>query len=114
MLVSNLPDRLSQEQKRRKVSNLLQELRRSGQIVKLGSLYRPRWSVRKVQRWRRQRLGRRRQALDAGCHCNRLISRRFRCLEPRSRLARLDKAGWPGGRFGRYHKYLHNIDLLLY
>ncbi len=50
VLLSKLPDRLSQEQKRRKVRNFLQELRRSGQIVNLGSRSRPRWSVREVQR----------------------------------------------------------------
>lgn len=46
VLVSKLPDRLSTEQKRRKVRNLLQELRRAGKIVNLGSRSRPRWCVR--------------------------------------------------------------------
>ena len=50
VLVPKLPDRLSEEQKRRKVRNLLQELRRSGQIVNLGSRSRPQWSVREMQR----------------------------------------------------------------
>jgi ATP-dependent DNA helicase RecG len=50
VLVSKLPDRLAQEQKRRKVRNLLQELRRSGKIVNLGSRSRPRWSVQEMQR----------------------------------------------------------------
>lgn len=46
LLVSKLPDRLTLEQKRRKVRNLLQELRRTGKIVNLGSRSRSRWSVR--------------------------------------------------------------------
>lgn len=45
LLVSKLPDRLTPEQKRRKVRNLLQELRLSGRIVNLGSRSRPRWDV---------------------------------------------------------------------
>jgi len=45
VLLSKLPDRLSLEQKRRKVRNLLQELRREGMIVNTGSRSRPRWSV---------------------------------------------------------------------
>ena len=44
-LVSKLPDRLGPEQKRRKVHNLLQELRRSGQIVNDGTRSRPRWNL---------------------------------------------------------------------
>ena len=44
-LVSKLPDRLGPEQKRRKVHNLLQELRRSGQIVNEGTRSRPRWNL---------------------------------------------------------------------
>lgn len=44
-LVSKLPDRLTLEQKRRKIRNLLQELRRAGKIVNLGSRSRPRWSA---------------------------------------------------------------------
>ena len=42
-LLSKLPDRLSHEQKRRKVRNLLQELRRADRIVNLGTRSRPRW-----------------------------------------------------------------------
>jgi ATP-dependent DNA helicase RecG len=45
VLVSKLPDRLTTEQKRRKVRNLLQELRRADKIVNLGSRSRPRWTV---------------------------------------------------------------------
>ena len=45
VLVPKLPDRLTDEQKRRKVRNLLQELRRAGKIVNLGSRSRPRWSA---------------------------------------------------------------------
>jgi ATP-dependent DNA helicase RecG len=45
VLVSKLPDRLTVEQKRRKVKNLLQELRREGKIVNMGSRSHPRWSV---------------------------------------------------------------------
>ncbi len=47
VLVSKLPDRLTPEQKRRKVRNLLQELRRTDKILNLGSRSRPRWSVPK-------------------------------------------------------------------
>ncbi len=42
-LVPKLPDRLSQEQKIRKVNNLLQELRRAGRIVNRGSRAQPKW-----------------------------------------------------------------------
>jgi hypothetical protein len=38
-----LPDRLTDVQKRRKVHNLLQELRRSGSIVNRGNRVRPEW-----------------------------------------------------------------------
>lgn len=44
-LVPKLPDRLSDKQKRRKVRNLLQELRRAGKIVNLGSRSEPRWAA---------------------------------------------------------------------
>jgi ATP-dependent DNA helicase RecG len=44
-VVSKLPDRLSPEQKRRKVRNLLQELRRTERILNLGSRSHPRWSI---------------------------------------------------------------------
>ncbi len=44
-LVSKLPDRLGPEQKRRKVHNLLQELRRSGRLVNDGTRSRPRWNL---------------------------------------------------------------------
>lgn len=43
LLLTKLPDRLSQEQKLRKVHNLLQELRRSGLIDNRGSRSKPRW-----------------------------------------------------------------------
>jgi len=43
LLLTKLPDRLSQEQKLRKVHNLLQELRRSGLIDNRGSRSRPQW-----------------------------------------------------------------------
>lgn len=49
-LVSKLPDRLSVEQKRLKVRNLLQELRRAGRIVNLGSRSRSRWIVKERPR----------------------------------------------------------------
>lgn len=42
-LVPKLPDRLTSEQKRRKVHNLLQELRRAGRIVNRGTRTKPRW-----------------------------------------------------------------------
>ncbi len=42
-LISKLPDRLTHAQKRSRVSNLLQELRRSGQIVNQGTRSRPKW-----------------------------------------------------------------------
>ncbi len=43
LLVPKLPDRLTQEQKRRKVHNLLQELRRAGEIDNRGSRSKPQW-----------------------------------------------------------------------
>ncbi len=43
MLLSKLPDRMSDEQKERKVHNLLQELRRTNRIVNEGSRGDPRW-----------------------------------------------------------------------
>lgn len=43
VLVSKLPDRLTDEQKRRKVHNLLQELRRTGRIVNRGTRSHPEW-----------------------------------------------------------------------
>ncbi|MBI4880996.1 MAG: putative DNA binding domain-containing protein [Planctomycetes bacterium] len=45
-LVPKLSDRLTEGQKRRKVRNLLQELRRGGKIVNLGSRSQPRWAAR--------------------------------------------------------------------
>lgn len=42
-LVSKLPDRLTASQKRRKVQNLMQELRQSGKIINKGSRSRPKW-----------------------------------------------------------------------
>ena len=47
LLVSKLPDRMTDPQKRRKVHNLLQELRRAGKIGNQGTRAEPRWvSVR--------------------------------------------------------------------
>jgi len=43
LLLPKLPDRMSGEQKRRKVHNLLQELRRDGQIANKGSRAEPKW-----------------------------------------------------------------------
>lgn len=43
LLLPKLPDRMTGEQKRRKVHNLLQELRRNGQIANQGSRAEPRW-----------------------------------------------------------------------
>ncbi len=43
LLLTKLPDRLSQEQKLRKVHNLLQELRRAGLIDNRGSRSKPKW-----------------------------------------------------------------------
>lgn len=43
VLVPKLPDRLSSEQKVRKVQNLLQEIRRSGRIANEGSRSKPMW-----------------------------------------------------------------------
>lgn len=43
LLVPKLPDRLTDQQKKRKVHNLLQELRRSGRIVNQGTRAQPRW-----------------------------------------------------------------------
>lgn len=45
LLLTKLPDRLSQEQKLRKVHNLLQELRRSGLIDNRGSRSKPQWAA---------------------------------------------------------------------
>jgi hypothetical protein len=45
-LISKLPDRLTDEQKRRKVHNLLQELGRSGRIENRGTRKRPQWVSR--------------------------------------------------------------------
>jgi len=42
-LISKLPDKLTPAQKQSRVSNLLQELRRSGQIVNQGTRSRPKW-----------------------------------------------------------------------
>ena len=50
VLVSKLPDRLSLDQKRRKVRNLLQELRRAGKIANQGSRSQPRWVVAETSR----------------------------------------------------------------
>lgn len=45
LLVPKLPDRLTEEQKRRKVHNLLQELRRAGRIHNRGTRARPAWCI---------------------------------------------------------------------
>lgn len=45
VLVPTLPDRLTSEQKRRKVRNLLPELRRAGKIVNMGNRSRSWWTV---------------------------------------------------------------------
>ena len=45
LLLTKLPDRLSPEQKLRKVHNLLQELRRSGLIDNRGSRSKPQWAA---------------------------------------------------------------------
>jgi ATP-dependent DNA helicase RecG len=45
VLVPKLPDRLTDEQKRRKVHNLLQELRRSGRVANEGTRAKPRWAA---------------------------------------------------------------------
>lgn len=49
MLIPKLPDRLSVEQKRLKVRNLLQDLRRQGKIQNQGNRARPRWVVTENQ-----------------------------------------------------------------
>jgi ATP-dependent DNA helicase RecG len=46
LLLPKLPERLSEEQKLRKVQNLMQELRRAGQIERIGSLEGARWISR--------------------------------------------------------------------
>jgi ATP-dependent DNA helicase RecG len=43
LLLPKLPDRLSEHQKRRRVNNLLQELRRSGGIYNRGTRSKPEW-----------------------------------------------------------------------
>ena len=45
LLMPRLPERLSTEQKRRKVQNLMQELRRDGRITNLGERARPQWAL---------------------------------------------------------------------
>ena len=45
-LMSKLPDRLTEAQKRSRISNLLQDLRRSGQIVNQGTRSQPAWVSR--------------------------------------------------------------------
>ncbi|MCB9464273.1 MAG: hypothetical protein H6682_11340 [Candidatus Eisenbacteria bacterium] len=49
-LIPKLPDRLSDPQKRRRVHNLLQEMRRAGQIENSGTRARPAWVLAGVQR----------------------------------------------------------------
>ena len=43
LLLTKLPDRLTREQRLRKVNNLLQQLRRAGDIHNRGSRAKPRW-----------------------------------------------------------------------
>ncbi len=43
LLLPKLPDRMSEEQKRRKVNNLMQELRRAGRVQNRGSRGAPQW-----------------------------------------------------------------------
>jgi ATP-dependent DNA helicase RecG len=45
VLVSKLPDRMSEQQKLRKVHNLLQELRRAGRIANQGTRAEPQWVI---------------------------------------------------------------------
>jgi hypothetical protein len=45
VLMPKLPDRLTEEQKLRKVNNLLQELRNGGRISNRGSRARPAWTM---------------------------------------------------------------------
>ncbi|MEA1927769.1 MAG: putative DNA binding domain-containing protein [Candidatus Auribacterota bacterium] len=47
VLVSKLPDRLTGKQKKRKVHNLMQELRRVGKIINHGTRSHPRWKLLK-------------------------------------------------------------------
>lgn len=47
LLLPKLPDRMTAEQKRRKVHNLLQELRRGGRIANQGTRGEPRWVIAK-------------------------------------------------------------------
>jgi len=44
-LLLKLPDHLTHEQKKNKVKNLLQELRRSDRIVNQGSRSSPKWAL---------------------------------------------------------------------
>jgi ATP-dependent DNA helicase RecG len=46
LLVPKLPDRMTADQKLRKVHNLLQELRRTGRIANRGSRSHPAWCLR--------------------------------------------------------------------
>lgn len=48
LLLPKLPDWMNAEQKRRKVQNLLQELRRAGRITNLGKRSEPQWRVADV------------------------------------------------------------------
>lgn len=50
VLIPKLPDRLTEEQKRRKVHNLLQELRRAGELDNCGTRNQPRWIIRDSKR----------------------------------------------------------------
>ena len=46
LLLPKLPERLSEEQKLRKVQNLMQELRRAGRIERIGTLEGAQWILR--------------------------------------------------------------------
>ena len=48
VLLAKLPDRLTPEQKKTKVRNLLQELARKGSIQNQGTRSHPRWRLRKA------------------------------------------------------------------
>lgn len=49
LLMPKLPDRLSDEQKQRRVHNLIQELRRSGVVLNRGTRGRPQWVLAKYR-----------------------------------------------------------------
>ncbi len=45
VLTTKLPDRLTEQQKARRINNLLQELRKAGKITNEGSRIRPKWKI---------------------------------------------------------------------